>query len=221
MESPKQMITVALVAAVLCTPGSGQDKGLESRVFGIGTLTEQRMHIPGWQAIVIGCAAAFLICAVASDVRFFLVPNLLTLPALLGALCLSPMMGGTSGLMEAALGAALGFALLIGPYAVGGVGAGDVKALMALGAWLGPLTTLAAAVWALLGAGLFGLALLGFRGELVDFARRWGRNLLGTLAFRRIAYEAPSAESSASRGIPFAMALAVGLSLQWLGGSPW
>ena len=120
-----------------------------------------------------------------------------------------------------AVGAALGFALLIGPYAVGGVGAGDVKALMALGAWLGPPTTLGAAVWALIAAGAFGLLLLAFRGELVDFARRWGRNLFSTLAFRRIAYEAPSAESSASRGIPFAMALAVGLSLQWLGGSPW
>ena len=170
---------------------------------------------------VVVCAAAFLFFAVASDVRSFRVPNLLTFPALLGALILSPMMGGTSGPMEAALGAALGFGLLVGPYALGGFGAGDVKALMALGAWLGPQTTLGATVWALIAAAGLGLILLAFRGELVGFARRWGRNLFSTLVLRRIAYEAPSAESSTPRGIPFAVALAVGLSIQWFGGSPW
>jgi len=170
--------------------------------------------------MVLGCAAAFLFFAVESDVRSHRVPNLLTFPALLGALLVSPWLGATSGPAEAATGAALGFALLVGPYTIGGMGAGDVKALMALGAWLGPQAILGAAAWALLAAGGFGLILLALRGELVAFASRWGRNLFGTLSLRRLTYEPPPAGSAAAHGIPFAVALAIGLAAQWLGGSP-
>ncbi len=173
---------------------------------------------PPW---VLGCAAVFLFFAVASDVRSHRVPNLLTFPALLAALLVSPWLGATSGPAEAAMGAALGFALLVGPYAIGGMGAGDVKALMALGAWLGPETILGGAAWATLAAGGFGLILLALRGELAGFARRWGRNLFGTLTLRRLTYEPPPAGSGAAHSIPFAVALAIGLAAQWLGGSPW
>jgi prepilin peptidase CpaA len=170
---------------------------------------------------VIGWAAAFLFFAVASDLRFHRIPNWLTLPALLVALLASPWVGATSGPLEAALGAALGFALLVGPYALGGMGAGDVKALMVLGAWLGPEATFGAAVWAVIAGGVFGLMMLALRGELGSYARRWGRTLFNTLTSRRIAYEPPAAGSIASGGIPFAAAIAVGLAAQWYGGSPW
>jgi len=170
---------------------------------------------------VFGWAAAFLLFAVASDLRFHRVPNWLTLPALLAALLVSPWAGATSGLLESALGAALGFALLVGPYAFGGMGAGDVKALMVLGAWLGPKATLGAAVWAVIAGCAFALIILVLRGELGAFARRWGRTLLSTLTLRRISYEPPASGSIAAGGIPFAAAIAVGLAAQWYGGSPW
>ncbi len=170
---------------------------------------------------VLACAAAFLFVAVASDVRAHRVPNLVTLPALFGALLASPWLGGAGGPVAALVGAALGFLLLVGPYAVGGMGAGDVKALMALGAWLGPETTLGATAWALLAAGSFGIVLLAARGELGDFARRWLRTGIALLTTRRLAYEPPAPGSSAAGGIPFAVALAVGLAAQWAGGTPW
>jgi prepilin peptidase CpaA len=171
--------------------------------------------------LVLACATAFLFVAVASDVRSHRVPNLLTLPAILAAIVASPWIGGTTGPAAALAGAALGFALLVGPYAIGGMGAGDVKALMALGAWLGPATTLGAAAWALLVAGGFGLVLLAVRGELGDFFRRWARTLVMALTLRSFEYEPPPRESSAAGGIPFAVALALGLAAQWAGGSPW
>jgi prepilin peptidase CpaA len=170
---------------------------------------------------VFGWAAAFLFFSVASDLRFHRIPNWLTLPALLVALLVSPWAGATSGPLEAAAGAALGFALLVGPYALGGMGAGDAKALMVVGAWLGPEATLGAAVWAVIAGGVFALMMLALRGELGAFARRWGRTLSSTLTLRRIAYEPPAAGSIASGGIPFAAAIAVGLAAQWYGGSPW
>jgi prepilin peptidase CpaA len=170
---------------------------------------------------ILGWAAAFLFFAVASDVHSHRVPNLLTLPALCGALLVSPWIGGAGGLTEALAGAALGFALLVGPYAIGGMGAGDVKALMALGAWIGAPATLGATAWALIAAGTFGLTWLALRRELGSFLRRWGRTIVATLTLRRLAYEPPPPESGAARGIPFAVALALGLAAQWWVGMPW
>jgi prepilin peptidase CpaA len=188
--------------------------GLGLILIGAGLMSSTPLPVFGW-------AAAFLFFAVASDLRFHRIPNWLTFPALLAALLVSPWAGATSGPLEAAMGAALGFALLVGPYALGGMGAGDVKALMVLGAWLGPEATLGAAVWAVIAGGAFALILLALRGELGAFARRWGRTLVNTLTSRRIAYEPPAAGSIASGGIPFAVAIAVGFAAQWFGGSPW
>lgn len=188
--------------------------GLGLFMIGAGLMSSTPLPVFGW-------AAAFLFFAVASDLRFHRIPNWLTLPALLAALLVSPWAGATSGPLEAAAGAALGFALLVGPYALGGMGAGDVKALMVLGAWLGPEATLGVTVWAAIAGGIFGLTLLALRGELAAYAQRWGRTLVSSLKLRRIAYERPAAESIASGGIPFAAAIAVGLAVQWYGGSPW
>jgi len=188
--------------------------GLVLFVIFAGLMSSTPLSILGW-------AAAFLFFAVASDLRFHRIPNWLTFPALLAALLASPWMGATSGPLEAALGAALGFALLVGPYALGGMGAGDVKALMVLGAWLGPVSVFGAAVWAVIAGGVFGLMMLALRGELGAYARRWGRTLFNTLTSRRFSYEPPAAGSIASGGIPFAAAIAVGLAAQWYGGSPW
>jgi len=188
--------------------------GLGLFSIGAGLISSTPLPIFGW-------AAAFLFFAVASDLRFHRIPNLLTLPALLVALLVSPWAGATSGPLEAAAGVALGFVLLVGPYALGGMGAGDVKALMVLGAWLGPEVTLGAAAWAVIAGGAFGLTLLALRGELIPFARRWRRILASALTLRRVAYEAPASGSAASGGIPFAAAIAVGLAVQWYGGSPW
>jgi prepilin peptidase CpaA len=188
--------------------------GLGLVLIGAGLMSSTPLPVFGW-------AAAFLFFAVASDVRSRRIPNWLTLPALLAALLASPWFGATSGLLEAAAGAGLGFALLVGPYALGGVGAGDVKALMVLGAWLGPEAALGVTAWAVIAGGAFGLIMLVQRGEIVVYAKRWGRVLLSMLTLRRISYEPPAVGSIAAGGIPFAGAIAVGLAAQWYGGSPW
>ena len=54
------------------------------------------------------------------------------------------MSGGGTGLLWALAGFAVGFALLLLPWILGGGGMGDVKHLAALGTWLGPLMILPA-----------------------------------------------------------------------------
>lgn len=51
---------------------------------------------------------------------------------------------GTGGLAHGALGMLLGFGLLIGPWMIRGMGAGDVKLMAAIGVWFGPLMTFTA-----------------------------------------------------------------------------
>jgi prepilin peptidase CpaA len=109
-------------------------------------------------------AAAITLVAAATDLRRFKVYNWLTLPALAGGLLASAWFGGPAGLGNSMAGAAVGFCALAVFFAVGGVGAGDVKLLTALGAWLGPRLTLEVCLASALAAGLYAFVLLALRG---------------------------------------------------------
>jgi prepilin peptidase CpaA len=72
------------------------------------------------------------------DLRTRRIPNWLTVGAAAAGLVFHAATGGMSGLERSAGGWAVGATLLIVPYALGGMGGGDVKLVGALGAWLGP-----------------------------------------------------------------------------------
>lgn len=92
--------------------------------------------------VVFVCAA--MIAAAAIDWWKFKVPNWLTFPVILSGwlLGLVHTLGwhpdaGVGGLGDALLGTVLGFGVLIPMYAIGGMGAGDVKMTMGFGSWVG------------------------------------------------------------------------------------
>ena len=76
--------------------------------------------------------------ACAFDLRTRRIPNWLTFGSAAAALVFHFVTGGAGGVGHGIGGWAIGVALLIAPYALGGMGAGDVKLVGALGAWLGP-----------------------------------------------------------------------------------
>jgi prepilin peptidase CpaA len=87
------------------------------------------------------------------------VPNWLTFPLVLSgwALGLFHDFGwlegsGQGGIASSLAGTALGFALLAPVYAIGGMGAGDVKMQMGFGAWIGAFYGHPNALWIVLGA---------------------------------------------------------------------
>ncbi len=101
--------------------------------------------------------------AATSDVLHRRVSNRLNLAILvLGLGWRAVAMGGWSPALGIA-GAATGLALLFAPFAVRWTGAGDVKLLMAFGAWLGPGSTVYAGLFGIAGGGLLavGFALTG------------------------------------------------------------
>ena len=84
--------------------------------------------------------AAALIAAV-MDIWKLKIHNALTLPLLLSGLAYHVIGAGMQGLLGSLMGVLSGFAVLSVFYTMGGVGAGDVKLMAAVGAWLGtPLT---------------------------------------------------------------------------------
>ncbi len=102
-------------------------------------------------------AVVVAVAACVFDLRTRRIPNALTYGAALTALVVHGVAGGTGGLIFAASGWLLGIALFFPFFALGGLGAGDVKLLGALGAWLGPTLVLYVAFYSALAGGALAL----------------------------------------------------------------
>src|SRR5437764_1997183 len=96
--------------------------------------------LSSWPLLFI-CAA--MVVAAVIDGWKLKVPNWLTFPLIFSgwALGLCHSIGwlaetGSGGIGSALAGTALGFALLLPVYAIGGMGAGDVKMQMGFGSWV-------------------------------------------------------------------------------------
>lgn len=108
--------------------------------------------------IVLSCLPLLLMLGLAAtlDVRTRRIPNWLNLLMLVTGLTNAFAWGVPTSPTRALLGTLAGFFILIVPYALGAMKAGDVKMLAAVGAWLGPVAALQ--VYAV--AAIFGLALV-------------------------------------------------------------
>src|SRR5438045_5670218 len=118
--------------------------------------------------------AALAIVAAIGDVRTGRVPNRLTLGAAAAGVLFAAARGGGSGIAASVSGFAVGLALFLPLFALGGMGGGDVKLLAAFGAWLGPSGALWAGLWASLVGGVFAIVVAESRGYLVEAFRNIG-----------------------------------------------
>ena len=151
-------------------------------------------------ALVVACAVV--------DWRTGRIPNALTLPAVAAGLVLHALSNGGDGLAFSAKGLALGAGVFFVPYYLGGLGAGDVKLMGAVGALLGWHLTLVALIYTALAGGLCAvLAMVRARAVSSTFARL---GVMFQLLFANKRF--PSADSIEGKSvtIPYALPVALG-----------
>lgn len=90
-----------------------------------------------WMKVAIAVVGLLIACAF--DVKMRKVPNALTFTMAFSGFLFYYADQGVAGLGQSFLGLVCGLILLYVPFASGGVGAGDVKLLAALGSFFGPL----------------------------------------------------------------------------------
>ena len=180
------------------------------------------LSLANWPIVVIciGMPAAAVI-----DWWKFKVPNKLTFPLILTGWLLGlvndfGLGAGEGGIGSALFGTFLGCALLIPVYAIGGMGAGDVKMTMGFGSWIGAFYGIEAGAdiifWAfctgVIVGGVIGLGMILARGQFRQNAQNL-RDILGDMfkssGISEIAEKAKSRRPRWHR-LPYGVPLCIG-----------
>jgi prepilin peptidase CpaA len=175
----------------------------------------QEVHGP---AVAAAFALAFVVLAgagIVQDLRIRRIPNALTLAILGGGIIFLSLADPLwPGFRTSLAGLAVGFGIWIAFYAIGVMGAGDVKYFAAMSAWLGPqLAWRAALLSALLGGVLATAFLLRNRG-LGRALRKFG--LLPFLRSLQTAQVVDLNEDEARKQLPYGVALGLGAIIAFL-----
>ncbi|MCL6570426.1 MAG: prepilin peptidase [Bacillus sp. (in: Bacteria)] len=104
-----------------------------------------------------------LIICVITDLRKRKIYNDVLLPFLLASWVLHAFTSGLPGLIEALLGTLVGLGILLIPYLLGGMGAGDVKLLAVIGGIKGIEFVLMASLYMALTGGIIAIFVILFR----------------------------------------------------------
>lgn len=166
-----------------------------------------------------------LALAALTDLRARKVPNLLVLTGILVGTGIQAAAepgpgildatGGAIGFLPSLIGIAVGFAALFPLYALRAMGAGDVKLMMMVGAFLGPLQTFGVVVLTFAAGGVLALGMALWQRSLAQLTLNL-RFMLTTSAVHAATGESSKFEplqQTAGR-MPYAVAIAAGTLLQ-------
>jgi len=171
---------------------------------------------------------ALLAAAVWHDVRARRIPNAVVFPGALAALALHALLPAGTGLFAAqpgglgilpALGGlGLGLATLLPLYALRLMGAGDVKLLAMVGAFVGAGQILAVALFTLAAGGVLALVFAAWQGQLRPLLANAWRMMIFTGMTAMAGRPLVTEPAAASGRLPYAIAIATAsaASVLWL-----
>jgi len=162
-----------------------------------------------WPDTMVVAAVVFLLVIVLTDTVRSKIPNFATVLLALTGFMLNAFSAGINGLWISALGLLVGLGLFLIPYLMRGMGAGDVKALGALGALLGPAAIFQVFLYtAVIGGGLAILHYL-FAGQLTARLNAWRVALFTFMATKDQNMLKPVSVAKRIK-FPYATAIALG-----------
>jgi len=162
------------------------------------------MNAPLWVAVPV---VVLVVLAARADVRARRIPNALTGPAIVLALIAHFWFEGFTGLRGSLIGMLIAGGLMLPGFILRFTGAGDVKLMAAVGAWLAFPHALMAVLFAFLAGGLVALAVAARRGILRHTL--WNTAWLAAWVMRPGAMATTPPPGSGVR-FPFALAVLAG-----------
>lgn len=151
------------------------------------------------------------------DLRTRHIPNSVTLGGAALGLIYGAVAHGPTGLLLAGLGWLAGLVVFLPFFALGGLGAGDVKLVACVGAWLGPVMALWTALYTALAGGVMAIVVALSAGYLNTALM----NVMGLISHFREKGVRPHPDLTLSRNtgprLPYALPITVGtLTAIWL-----
>jgi prepilin peptidase CpaA len=126
-----------------------------------------------WQNWPVWLVSATLVAAAIIDGWKLKVPNWLTFPMIISGWVYSGVCFGWAGLGWSLTGTAVGLCLLLPAYPIGGMGAGDVKLLAGVGAWVGGTATFFAFCVSAIVGGIIALGMIAVRRKWLHHLRQF------------------------------------------------
>lgn len=161
-----------------------------------------------------------MVICIYTDIKGRRIYNKALIPFLAAGFAANLLAGGWPGLLESSKGLLVGLGLLLIPFAMGGIGGGDVKLLAVIGAIKGPSFALSTFLAGAMAGGVMALALL-----------IWHRRLLATLSgclatasnllirygvtFRKVAARD---EEAKPLHLPYSLAIGTGVAFSYTAG---
>lgn len=130
----------------------------------------QQFLVSNWEVKLV---SVILIVAAYIDGKQLKVPNWITFPMVLSGLLYHSIAGGWTGAGSSLSGIFWGLMCLLPLYSIGGMGAGDVKLMAGIGAWLGATTTCWAFLATMIVGSLMAVVMIAFSGRVQHHIRQF------------------------------------------------
>jgi len=154
--------------------------------------------------------AILMIIGVVSDLKSNRIPNLLIITGIILASIFHSVLFGLQGMVTLLLGAIAGLLLLLPFYLVKAMGAGDVKFMSMVGAFLGYQVTALAVGLTLIVGGVIAISLIVYKQQAGLTFNRYRKIFVTTLYSRKPFYIPPQGNEFAGTKFPYALAIALG-----------
>ena len=166
------------------------------------------MNAGVYHSLALALISPFIIAAMICDARYRKLPNRLIVSIALLGLVLNTAFGGLEGGVSSVLGLVIGFFVLLPFYLFRMLGAGDIKFLGSLGAFLGHELILYATAAGVILAGICSLAILLF-GSHEGAGNRWAMMTAKLSSFRMLNSDFASHDSlaGARAAVPYGVYL--------------